>query len=78
MPTITVRRLRAPSIASLALGLLLPGLTAGVSPAAIDAPQCDENSGHWRNSKDLRWKTFGIGVWVYGGRVRLVTDLYQP
>ncbi len=57
MPTITVRRLRAPSIASLALGLLLPGLTAGVSPAAVDAPQ---------------------RVWVYGGRVRLVTDLYQP
>ena len=36
------------------------------------------NGGHWRNIKNTRWKTVGIGVWVYSGRVRLVTDLYQP
>ena len=34
--------------------------------------------GHWQNIKDSRFSTVGIGVWKYGGAVRLVTDFYHP
>ena len=30
--------------------------------------------GHWQNIKNPRFHWIGIGVWKYGGRVRLVTD----
>ena len=33
--------------------------------------------GHWKNIKNSRFKYIGIGVWKYGGRVRLVTDFYS-
>ena len=33
--------------------------------------------GHWKNIKNSRFKWIGIGVWKYGGRVRLVTDFYS-
>jgi uncharacterized protein YkwD len=36
------------------------------------------NGGHWRNIMDKRFSLVGIGVWVSGGRVRLVTDFYAP
>jgi hypothetical protein len=36
------------------------------------------NGGHWRNIKNSRFTTVGIGVWKYGSRVRLVTDFYRP
>jgi hypothetical protein len=36
------------------------------------------NGGHWRNIKNARYTTIGIGVWKYGSRVRLVTDFYRP
>jgi uncharacterized protein YkwD len=37
-----------------------------------------ENGGHWRNIKDSRFSTVGIGVWKSDGRVRLVVDFYHP
>ena len=36
------------------------------------------NGGHYRNMMDARFKQAGIGVWVSGGRVRLVVDFYTP
>jgi len=36
------------------------------------------NGGHWRNIKNARYTTVGIGIWKYGTRVRLVTDFYRP
>jgi hypothetical protein len=36
------------------------------------------NGGHWRNIKNARFTTVGIGIWKYGSRVRLVTDFYRP
>jgi uncharacterized protein YkwD len=36
------------------------------------------NGGHYRNIMDARLKQVGIGVWVSGGRVRLVVDFYTP
>ena len=32
------------------------------------------NGGHWRNMKNPAFHWVGIGVWKYGGRVRLVVD----
>jgi hypothetical protein len=32
--------------------------------------------GHWKNLKNPKFKTVGIGVWRYGTRTRLVTDFY--
>jgi hypothetical protein len=32
--------------------------------------------GHWRNIKNARYRTLGIGIWRYGTRTRLVTDFY--
>jgi hypothetical protein len=32
--------------------------------------------GHWKNIKNSRFKTVGIGIWRYGTRTRLVTDFY--
>ncbi len=32
--------------------------------------------GHWKNIKNAKFKTLGIGVWRYGTRTRLVTDFY--
>lgn len=36
------------------------------------------NGGHYVNLMDARFKQVGIGVWVSGGRVRLVVDFYTP
>ncbi|MCI0346762.1 MAG: Ig-like domain-containing protein [Chloroflexi bacterium] len=36
------------------------------------------NGGHWRNIVRPDFTHVGIGVWVYSGRVRLVTDFYWP
>jgi uncharacterized protein YkwD len=36
------------------------------------------NGGHYRNLMDARFRQVGIGVWVSGGRVRLVVDFYAP
>jgi uncharacterized protein YkwD len=36
------------------------------------------NGGHYRNMMDARFRQAGIGVWVSGGRVRLVVDFYTP
>jgi uncharacterized protein YkwD len=36
------------------------------------------NGGHYRNLMDARYRQVGIGVWVSGGRVRLVVDFYAP
>ncbi|MBA2720004.1 MAG: hypothetical protein H0U52_12325 [Chloroflexi bacterium] len=32
--------------------------------------------GHWKNIKNPKFKTLGIGIWRYGTRTRLVTDFY--
>jgi uncharacterized protein YkwD len=36
------------------------------------------NGGHYRNLMDSGFSRAGIGVWVSGGRVRLVIDFYHP
>ena len=36
------------------------------------------NGGHYRNMMNSAFSHAGIGVWVSGGRVRLVVDFYQP
>lgn len=36
------------------------------------------NGGHYRNLMDARYDRVGIGVWVSGGRVRLVVNFYHP
>jgi uncharacterized protein YkwD len=36
------------------------------------------NGGHYRNIMDPRFKWVGVGVWVYAGRCRLVTDFLDP
>ena len=34
------------------------------------------NGGHWQNIKSTRYVFAGIGIARYGGRTRVVTDLY--
>ena len=34
------------------------------------------NGGHWKNIKNARYRTLGIGIWRSGSRTRLVTDFY--
>ena len=36
------------------------------------------NGGHYRNLMNADFDRVGIGVWVAGGRVRLVIDFYHP
>jgi hypothetical protein len=36
------------------------------------------NGGHYRNMMNAAFTHTGIGVWVAGGRVRLVVDFYRP
>jgi len=36
------------------------------------------NGGHYVNLMNARYDRVGIGVWVSGGRVRLVVDFYHP
>jgi len=36
------------------------------------------NGGHYRNLMNPLYTRVGIGVWVSGGRVRLVVDFYRP
>jgi uncharacterized protein YkwD len=36
------------------------------------------NGGHYVNLMNSAYDRCGIGVWVYGGRVRLVVDFYHP
>jgi uncharacterized protein YkwD len=36
------------------------------------------NGGHYVNLMNSAYDRVGIGVWVYGGRVRLVVDFYHP
>jgi uncharacterized protein YkwD len=36
------------------------------------------NGGHYVNMMNAKYDRVGIGVWVYGGRVRLVVDFYHP
>lgn len=36
------------------------------------------NGGHWRNMKNPRFTYIGIGIWMYGSRIRLVNDFYRP
>jgi hypothetical protein len=32
--------------------------------------------GHWKNIKNTKYRSIGIGIWRYGSRTRLVTDFY--
>jgi hypothetical protein len=34
------------------------------------------NGGHWKNIKNPRFFLAGVGIWVYNGRPRVVTDFY--
>jgi uncharacterized protein YkwD len=36
------------------------------------------NGGHYVNLMNAKYHRVGIGVWVSGGRVRLVVDFYHP
>lgn len=36
------------------------------------------NGGHYVNLMSTKYDRVGIGVWAYGGRVRLVVDFYHP
>jgi uncharacterized protein YkwD len=36
------------------------------------------NGGHWVNMMNSQYDRAGVGVWVSGGRVRLVVDFYHP
>ncbi len=36
------------------------------------------SGGHYVNLMNAQYDRVGIGVWVYGGRVRLVVDFYHP
>jgi uncharacterized protein YkwD len=36
------------------------------------------NGGHYVNMMNAKYDRAGIGVWVSGGRVRLVIDFYHP
>ena len=36
------------------------------------------NGGHWRNLKNPKFKSVGVGVWRTSGRTRLVIDFYRP
>jgi uncharacterized protein YkwD len=36
------------------------------------------NGGHWRNLKNAKYTTVGIGVWVSNGNVRVITNFYDP
>ena len=36
------------------------------------------SGGHWVNMMNSKYDRVGIGVWVSGGRVRLVVDFYHP
>jgi uncharacterized protein YkwD len=36
------------------------------------------NGGHWRNLMDPKFDRVGIGIWVAGGRTRIVIDFYHP
>jgi uncharacterized protein YkwD len=36
------------------------------------------NGGHYKNLMNAAYDRVGIGVWVSGGRVRLVVDFYHP
>ena len=36
------------------------------------------NGGHYKNLMNAQYDRVGIGVWVSGGRVRLVIDFYHP
>lgn len=33
--------------------------------------------GHWKNIKNPKYNYAGVGVWVYSGRTRVVTDFYR-
>ncbi len=36
------------------------------------------NGGHWRNMMDPKYDRAGVGLWVSGGRLRIVIDFYHP
>ncbi len=38
----------------------------------------DPDGGHYVNLMNPAYDRVGIGVWVSGGRVRLVVDFYHP
>lgn len=41
--------------------------------------QAEKSSGggHWKNIKNARFNYVGIGIWVYSGRTRVVSDFYR-
>jgi hypothetical protein len=36
------------------------------------------NGPHWRNIKNARYTSVGVGIWRYYPRVRVVSDFYRP
>jgi hypothetical protein len=46
--------------------------------ASLRAFQAEKstNGGHWRNIKNAKYRSIGVGVWRYGSRTRLVIDFY--
>jgi uncharacterized protein YkwD len=60
------------------------GCRSGAAKAAVLASHLffqsekSYNGGHYRNLMNAAYSQVGIGVWVSGGRVRLVVDFYHP
>jgi uncharacterized protein YkwD len=60
------------------------GCRSGAARAAVLASHLffqsekSYNGGHYRNLMNAAYDRVGIGVWVSGGRVRLVIDFYHP
>jgi hypothetical protein len=46
--------------------------------ASLRAFQAEKsaNGGHWRNIKNTKYRSIGVGVWRSGSRTRLVLDFY--
>ena len=60
------------------------GCRSGAAKAAVLASHLffqsekSYSGGHYVNLMNAKYDRVGIGVWVYGGRVRLVVDFYHP
>lgn len=58
-------------------GTNFPGVKAAVLDSHLRMQaEKSSNGGHWQNIKSTRYVFAGIGIARYGGRTRVVTDLY--
>ena len=74
------RRIGDPAVVT---GLYLRGGAVFISAAVLGShlffqSEKSYNGGHYVNLMNAKYDRVGIGVWVSGGRVRLVVDFYHP